>query len=80
MLHSTWGTQRRLPEESTCDLCPDGLVGAGGERHHDECFRMREHGMLEKVQLVFEGCVRNEPTEVGKALRRRRLFTSQFLS
>lgn len=39
---------------------------------------MKEHGMLEKVQLVFEGSVRNETTGAGKALWRKRLmFASQ---
>lgn len=69
------GTKEGFLKKATFDLCPDVLVGAGEERHPDECFRMREQGMLEKVQLVFEGGMRNEPTEVGKALwRRRRLM------
>lgn len=35
-----------------------------------------------EVQLVFEGGVRNEPTEVGKVLWRRRLMfaSRKFLS
>lgn len=39
---------------------------------------MKEHGMLEKVQRVFEESVRNETTGVGKVLWRRKLmFASQ---
>lgn len=31
---------------------------------------MREHGTLDRGQLVLEGGKRNEPKEVGKAQRR----------
>lgn len=57
-------------KEESFDLRPDGQTGPDRKRHHDECSRMRGHGILEKRQLVFEEGVRNEPKEVDETQRR----------
>lgn len=40
-------------------------------------FRMREHGMLEKVQLVFEGGVRNETKQ--ESLEKADVYITVFI-
>ena len=57
------GTKEVFLKKATLDLCPNGLVGVSRERHHDECSKIRKRGIFEKIQLTFEGGVRNEPKE-----------------